>query len=79
MHGYSLEMQTFTGGNELKQNNLYAIKFHTIRSLSRGMWMAFNTGYAFGGIRYINGEELDTRISTFRFGFIYALPLGINH
>ena len=69
----------FYGGNELKQNNLYAIKFHAIRSLKRGMWMAFNTGYAIGGITYINEEEMDTRISTFRFGFIYALPLGIHH
>lgn len=69
----------FYGGNELKQNNLYAIKFHAIRSLKRGRWMAFNTGYGIGARTIINGEEMDTRISTFRFGFIYALPLGIHH
>lgn len=69
----------FYGGNELKQNNLYAIKFHAIRSLKRGMWMAFNAGYAFGGGTFINGEEKDTRISTFRFGFTYSLPLGMHH
>lgn len=69
----------FYGGNELKQNNLYAIKFHTIRSLRRGIWVAFNTGYAIGGRIYINGEEMDTRISTFRLGFTYSMPMGMHH
>lgn len=69
----------FYGGNTLKQNMLYAIKFHTIRSLKKGIWMAFDAGYAIGGITYINDEEGDTRISTFRLGLTYAMPLGIHH
>ena len=69
----------FYGGNELKQDNLYAIKFHAIRSLRRGMWVAINTGYAIGGKTYINGEEKDSRISTFRLGFTYSIPLGMYH
>ena len=69
----------FYGGNELKQDNLYTIKFHAIRSLRRGMWVAFNTGYALGGITYINEEEKDSRISTFRLGFTYSIPLGMYH
>lgn len=69
----------FFGGNELKQNNLYALKFHAIRGLKKGMWVAFNTGYAIGGRTFINEEEKDTRISTFRLGFIYAVPLGKYH
>lgn len=69
----------FYVGRELKQQNLYALKLHAIRSLRNGMWMAFNTGYALGGKTNIDGEEMDTRISTFRFGFIYAVPLGLQH
>jgi hypothetical protein len=69
----------FYGGNELTQNNLYAIKLHAIRSLNKGMWMAINTGYAIGGRTSVNGEELDTRISTFRLGFVYSMPLGMDH
>lgn len=69
----------FFVGRELKQQNLYALKFHAIRSLKKGMWMAFNTGYAFGGKSIIDGAETDSRISTMRFGFIYALPLGMQH
>ncbi len=69
----------FYGGNESKQNNLYAIKFHVIRSLRKGMWIAVNTGYAIGGKSYINGEEKDTRISTFRTGITYSMPLGMHH
>lgn len=43
------------------------------------MWVAFNTGYAIGGRTYINGEKMDTRISTFRLGFTYSMPMGMHH
>jgi hypothetical protein len=69
----------FYVGRELKQQNLYALKFHAIRSFKKGMWMAINTGYALGGKSVIDGQEMDTRISTIRFGIVYAVPLGLQH
>ena len=69
----------FYVGRELKQQHLYAFKFHAIRSLKKGMWMAFDTGYAIGGKSVINDVERDSRISTIRFGFTYSLPLGMHH
>ena len=41
--------------------------------------MALDAGYAIGGRTKINGIELDTRISTFRFGADLALPLRGGH
>ena len=39
------------------------------------MWLAFDVGYALGGITYLNGSELDSRISTIRLGADWAYPL----
>ena len=69
----------FWGGNELKQKPLGTIKIHTIRILPKRMWLALDTGYGIGGRTYLNGEEKDTRISTFRFGLTLAKPFGNHH
>ena len=65
--------------NKLKQMPMGAIKFHWIRSFPRNWWLALDMGYAFGGTTYINDTKSDTRISTFRFGLTFALPLGQHH
>ena len=69
----------FWGGNELRQNPMYAFKFHAIRSLPKGMWLAANIGYGTGGIAFVNGAERESHISTFRIGGTFAVPLGIHH
>lgn len=69
----------FWGGNELKQNPIIATKVHLIRSLPKGMWFAFNAGYANGGTAFMNGAERESHISTFRLGGTFSLPLGIHH
>ena len=69
----------FWGGNELKQKPLYAIKTHGILKLPRGMWAALSVGYGRGAVSRINDVVRDSRISTLRLGFVYAMPIGTNH
>ena len=69
----------FFGGNELKQNPLGAVKVHLIRSLPNSWWFAIDAGYGLGGKTFLNGEERNTRISSFRFGLNLAVPLGMQH
>jgi len=71
--------RSFFDGNEVKQNPLGTIKIHAIRSFPKKWWLAMNAGYGIGGRTYINGEKMDTRISTLRFGIIFAVPLGQHH
>lgn len=65
----------FFGGNELKQNPLYALKIHGIRKFNNKSWLALDAGYGIGAVSKINDELKDSRISTFRFGATYALTL----
>ena len=69
----------FYGGNELKQNTIYTLKIHVIRSLPKGIWLAANAGYANGGIANVNGAERESHISTFRLGGTVSVPLGLHH
>ena len=69
----------FYGGKELKQNPIYTIKIHVIRSLPKGIWLAADAGYANGGISTINGDKRESHISTFRMGGTLAVPLGKHH
>lgn len=69
----------FFSGNELSQKPMGAIKLHVIKSFPGRWWVAVDAGYALGGRTYINAEETDTRISTFRFGITLAVPLAQHH
>lgn len=69
----------FWGGNKLEQKTLYAIKIHSIYSLPKGNWVSLGVGYALGGRIIVNEVERNVRISTFRVGGIYAMPLGLRH
>jgi hypothetical protein len=70
----------FWGGNQLEQYPLLTFKTHIIHTLpKRRIWMALDAGYGIGGRTKINGEKKDTRISTFRFGVTFALPVADRH
>jgi len=71
--------RNFYGGKELKQNPIYTFKIHVIRTLPKGVWLAVDAGYANGGIAYVNEEERESHISTFRLGGTVAVPLGLHH
>jgi len=69
----------FLGESKLTQKPLVTGKFHVIRSLPRGVWLAFDGGYGIGGRTSVDGVPRNTRISGLRFGVTLAVPLGANH
>lgn len=69
----------FLDGNKVSQNPFYAAKIHGIRKFNNRSWLALDAGYGIGGITYVNNELRDSRISTFRFGATYAVPIGRLH
>lgn len=69
----------YLNGNELKQRPIAGFKTHLIRSFKKGMWLAADVGYGVGGTSKVNGVNLETHMSSFRFGLTYALPLAEKH
>ena len=69
----------YNNGNEFTQRPLYIIKFHAIRSLPRGMWIAGGIAYGVGGQVYVNDVSRDVRISNIRLGATFAVPLAAQH
>ncbi len=71
--------QDFFGGSKLEVHPLAAFKLHIIRSLGRRFWIAADGGYGIGGRTAIDDVELETLISTFRFGLTGAAQLAPQH
>jgi hypothetical protein len=69
----------FFGGSTVEQRPLLVGKLHVIRSFPRGWWLALDGGYGYGGRTTLDGAEKDTRISTFRFGLTFAVPIARRH
>jgi hypothetical protein len=70
----------FFGGNKVSQRPLGELTFHVINTLPRRrIWVGLGFGYAHGGRTLLNGADLDTRISTYRFGADVALPVAQSH
>jgi hypothetical protein len=65
----------FLNDSNLKQKPLLTAKTHIICSFSNWGWIALNIGYGLGGRTEINSVELDTRISTFRFGLTFSYSI----
>ena len=68
----------FLQGNSLKQEPLYVIKGHVIKSLKNRKWLSVSAGYAMGGNTKINDEARQTEISNLRLALMYAIPLSKN-
>jgi len=72
------ENKDFLQGNSLKQEPLYVIKGHVIKSLKNRKWLSVSAGYAMGGNTKINDEARQTEISNLRLALMYAIPLSKN-
>lgn len=72
------ENKDFLQGNSLKQEPLYVIKGHVIKSLKKSKWLSLSAGYAMGGNTKINDVERQTEISNLRLAFMYTIPLSKN-
>jgi hypothetical protein len=65
------------GDNVQKQKPLFILKGSIIRNLGKkGMWLAFSTGYGYGGEVSVNNVDIESTISQLRLGLTYALPLN---
>jgi hypothetical protein len=51
---------------------------HGIRRFKKS-WLTLDLGYGTGGVSKVNGEIRDNKISTFRFGATFGLPVGTRH
>lgn len=69
----------FYGGLTITQDPIFSFKQHIIYSFRNGMWLTLDGGYGVGGRNYIEGMQRDTRISTFRFGSTFAIPIKKRH
>lgn len=66
----------FFNGNKRKQDPLYAVQSHIVRTFKPGLWASLSAGYGWGGESTLNGEKKDDEkgnfISAFSFGFPVA-------
>jgi hypothetical protein len=69
----------FLGDSKLSQSPLWVIKGHLTRLFNKGMWLAFDAGYGYGGKTYRNDLALNSVISGIRLGLTYSLPINPNH
>lgn len=70
---------SFFPDNRLEQYPFFAGKLHVIYSLPKRMWIAVDGGYGIGGRTVLNERKMDTRMSTFRFGLTFAVPITEHH
>jgi len=69
----------FYNGGTLKQEPLYAVQAHLIRSFHSGVWVALDTTYFTGARTTVNGVINDNMRSDTRTGFTVALPVNRRH
>ena len=69
----------FLGDNELAQKPLWVLKGHLIRTLGKGIWLALDAGYGYGGRTYRNGQALNSTISGIRLGLTCSMPINPRH
>lgn len=63
----------FFNGNRRKQDPLYVLQGHIVRTLDRGVWASLSAGYDWGGQSSLNGEKKDDK----RSDFLYAVSVGM--
>ena len=71
--------QDFFGGSRLSQHPFLGFKLHFIRTLGRRFWIGVDGGYGAGGRTELDGIELETLISTFRFDLTGAWRMAAHH
>ncbi len=67
--------RSFWDGNTLQQKPIGVTKLHLIKTLDKGVWLAFCLGYAYGGRSFVNDQKSKATISTMRIGAVTSIPL----
>ena len=66
----------FFGGNTLRQDPLYALQTHVVRSFANGMWLSAGVAYGWAGETEINGVSKDDERSNLLFGGSFGFRTG---
>jgi hypothetical protein len=69
----------FFGGNLLRQDPLYAIQGHVVRTLDAGFWVSADASYGRGGETRINGQSRDDLRSNLLYGVTAGFSVAPSH
>ena len=69
----------FDSGKTRKQDPIYALQGHLIRSFAGGVWAALGATYFAGGRTTIDGVERNDLQQNWRVGFTLTLPVSRHH
>ncbi len=59
-----------------KVDPVYSTQVHIIYTIQRGMWVALNSNYYWGGNTYIDAKNQYTTLSNSRAGAVFAMPIN---
>jgi hypothetical protein len=66
----------FYGSTKKDTDPIYSVQGHLIYNIKRGMWVALNSNYYWGGNSYVDGVSKDTGLRNSRLGFVFAIPIN---
>ncbi len=68
----------FNGGKTREQDPLTSLQLHAIYRIKpgKGMWVAFDATHFGGGQTSVDGVENDNKLSNFRYGATFAMPIN---
>jgi hypothetical protein len=70
------ENDQFLQTRTTQQDPLYSLQAHVVRNFSRGIWVAADATYYWGGRTTLDGRKTDTLQANSRFGLTLALPVN---
>ncbi len=70
------ENDDFFGGNERKQDPLFAYQTHVIHTFQNKWWASLSAGYSFGGESEVNGNSSGDKKGNILSAVSFGLPVG---
>ena len=69
----------YYGGKSLEQDPLYTTQAHVTYSFGKGVWVALDGTYDYGGRTTVNGVQQDDVMENSRFGVTLAMPVNRDY
>jgi len=69
----------FYGGTVRSQDPIGSIQAHAIYTFQKGVWVAFDGTYYWGGQSTVDGAYVNDLLKNSRMGMVLALPLNLHH
>jgi len=69
----------YYGGKSLEQDPLYTTQAHVTYSIGKGVWVALDGTYDYGGRTTVNGVQQDDVMENSRFGVTLAMPVNRDY